>query len=273
MRMYVLLLVFSLLVKESLLLNILRVTIPTYRVRGQTATLECDYELGADTLYSVKWYRDNEEFYRYMPQNDPVKHAYKLEGIKVDLQKSDAKRVVLHPLMLKSTGLYRCEVSAEAPSFASVAGEGRMEVIYLPKEGPRITGNEQENRRGDSLFLNCTSSRSYPAAVLSWDIDGEKVTDPDLLVEYPPMLHQHGLMSTALGLRVPVGRTMQVRCTARVAPAWREGSEAVVGNSQLADSKEAMLLVRSSSESSKISVILLTLCLALFLSALTKSVT
>lgn len=35
---------------------------------------------------------------------------------------------------------------------------------------------------------------------------------------------------------------MQVRCTARVAPAWREGSEAVVGNSQLADSKEAMLL-------------------------------
>lgn len=35
---------------------------------------------------------------------------------------------------------------------------------------------------------------------------------------------------------------MQVRCTARVAPSWREGSEAVVGNSQLADSKEAMLL-------------------------------
>lgn len=45
----------------------------------------------------------------------------------------------------------------------------------LPREGPRITGNEQENRRGDSLFLNCTSGRSYPAAVLSWDIDGEKV--------------------------------------------------------------------------------------------------
>lgn len=66
--------------------------------------------------------------------------------------------------------------------------------------------------------------------------------DPDLLVEYPPTQHAHGLLSTALGLRVPVGRTMQVRCTARVAPAWREGSEAVVGNSQLADSKEAMLL-------------------------------
>lgn len=69
-----------------------------------------------------------------------------------------------------------------------------------------------------------------------------QVSDPLLLVEYPPTQHAHGLLSTALGLRVPIGRTMQVRCTARVAPAWREGSEAVVGNSQLADSKEAMLL-------------------------------
>lgn len=69
-----------------------------------------------------------------------------------------------------------------------------------------------------------------------------QVTDPLLLVDYPPTQHAHGLLSAALGLRVPFGRTMQVRCTARVAPAWREGSEAVVGNSQLADSKEAMLL-------------------------------
>ncbi|XP_022816415.1 uncharacterized protein LOC111349511 isoform X1 [Spodoptera litura] len=281
MRMYILLAVLSLLVKESLLLKIVRVSVPTYRVRGQPAQFECDYELGEDNLYSVKWYRDNEEFYRYMPKFDPPKHAYKLEGIKVDLQKSDDRRVILHQVTLKSSGLYRCEVSAEAPSFASAAGEGRMEVIYLPREGPRITGNEQENRRGDSLFLNCTSGRSYPAAVLSWDIDGEKVTDPLLLVEYPPTQHAHGLLSTALGLRVPVGRTMQVRCTARVAPAWREGSEAVVGNSQLADSKEAMLLgigedsifLRSSSEAPALSVTLLTLSLTLFFRPLIQSET
>ncbi|XP_075971103.1 uncharacterized protein LOC142973337 [Anticarsia gemmatalis] len=274
MRMYVLLAaVLSLLIKESLLLKIVRVSVPTYRVRGQPAQFECDYELGEDTLYSVKWYRDNEEFYRYMPKFESPKHAYKLEGIKVDLQKSDDRRVILHQVTLKSSGLYRCEVSAEAPSFASAAGEGRMDVIYLPREGPRITGNEQENRRGDSLFLNCTSGRSYPAAILSWDIDGEKVTDPELLVEYPPTQHAHGLLSTALGLRVPVGKTMQVRCTARVAPAWREGSEAVVGNSQLADSKEAMLLVRSSSEASALSVMLLTLSLALSFRSLMQSET
>lgn len=71
-----------------------------------------------------------------------------------------------------------------------------------------------------------------------------QVTDPELLVEYPPTHYMHGLVSTALGLRVPVGKTMEVRCVARVAPAWREGSEAVVGNSLITDSKEAMLLGR-----------------------------
>ncbi|XP_048484946.1 uncharacterized protein LOC105395552 isoform X1 [Plutella xylostella] len=238
----------SLFVQETLQLRIVRVSVPAYRLRGQTASLECDYELGGSILYSVKWYRDNEEFYRYLPKYDPPKHAYKLDGIKVDLGRSDSRRVVLQQVTLRSSGAYRCEVSAEAPSFASAAGEGRMEVIYLPREGPSITGNEEENRRGDYLFLNCTSGRSYPAAELSWDIDGEKVTNPDLLVPYGATAHAHGLVSVALGLLVPRGRSMQVRCTARVAPAWREGSEAVVGHGLLAHSKEAMLLVRSAGE-------------------------
>ncbi|XP_047986590.1 uncharacterized protein LOC125226605 [Leguminivora glycinivorella] len=262
--------VISLLIQESLLLRMVRVTVPSYLVRGQPAQLNCDYDLGDDALYSVKWYRDNEEFYRYMPKFDPPKHAYRIEGIKVNVAKSDDRKVILHQVTLKTSGLYRCEVSAEAPSFSSAAGEGKLEVIYLPKEGPRITGNEHENRRGDSIFLNCTSGRSYPEAVLSWDIDGEKVTNPDLLVEYPPSLHAHGLMSSALGLRVPVGRTMQVRCTARVALSWREGSEAVVG-SQLADSKEAMLLVKSSSEVPSSSIILLTVALGLLIGTTVQS--
>lgn len=54
----------------------------------------------------------------------------------------------------------------------------------LPREGPRITGNEQENRKGDSMFLNCTSARSYPAAILSWDIDGEKVISTKIVFRF-----------------------------------------------------------------------------------------
>lgn len=46
-------------------------------------------------------------------------------------QQSNSKKVTLKGVNLKSSGLYRCEVSAEAPSFTSVQGEGRMEVVCM----------------------------------------------------------------------------------------------------------------------------------------------
>ncbi|KAJ8888232.1 hypothetical protein PR048_007719 [Dryococelus australis] len=42
---------------------------------------------------------------------------------------SDDKKVALRSLTLQSSGLYRCEVSAEAPSFASAQKEAHMEVV------------------------------------------------------------------------------------------------------------------------------------------------
>lgn len=45
------------------------------------------------------------------------------------MEGSDQKFVTLKNLDLRSTGLYKCEVSAERPSFASVSGYGRMTVI------------------------------------------------------------------------------------------------------------------------------------------------
>lgn len=38
-----------------------------------------------ETLYSVKWYKDNEEFYRYVPKANPPQNSYKVEGIRVDV--------------------------------------------------------------------------------------------------------------------------------------------------------------------------------------------
>ena len=44
-------------------------------------------------------------------------------------QSSDSKQVTLRGVNLRSSGTYRCEVSAEAPSFPSAQSEGRMEVV------------------------------------------------------------------------------------------------------------------------------------------------
>jgi hypothetical protein len=66
-------------------LKLLRVTVPQYKVRGDTALLECQYDLGDDKLYAVKWYKDNEEFYRYVPRSDTVKQSYRVDGIRVEV--------------------------------------------------------------------------------------------------------------------------------------------------------------------------------------------
>ncbi|XP_031355655.1 uncharacterized protein LOC116179973 [Photinus pyralis] len=115
-----------------------RVNVPQYRSPGESAQLLCDYDLGNDTLYSIKWYKDHEEFYRFVPMARPQATSYKMEGIFVDMGLSDRKKVVLRTVNLKSSGLYRCEVSAEAPSFSSAQSEARMEVVSHNLERRRI---------------------------------------------------------------------------------------------------------------------------------------
>jgi hypothetical protein len=62
-----------------------KAVVPRYKVRGETAVLRCDFELEGALLYAVKWYRENEEFYRYVPKSDPQKTSYIVDGIKVDV--------------------------------------------------------------------------------------------------------------------------------------------------------------------------------------------
>lgn len=62
-----------------------RVNVPQYRTPGETAMLQCDYDLGNDTLYAVKWYKDHEEFYRFVPKARPQSNSYPVEGVNVDV--------------------------------------------------------------------------------------------------------------------------------------------------------------------------------------------
>ncbi|XP_065172449.1 uncharacterized protein [Atheta coriaria] len=61
-----------------------RVNLPQYRRPGELAQLQCDYDLGNDTLYAVKWYKENEEFYRFVLKERPQANSYKVEGVHVD---------------------------------------------------------------------------------------------------------------------------------------------------------------------------------------------
>ena len=39
---------------------------------GQDVSLLCNYQMMGDSLYSIKWYRDDKEFYRYIPRGGDV---------------------------------------------------------------------------------------------------------------------------------------------------------------------------------------------------------
>ena len=61
------------------------VKIPPHAIRGQDAQLHCDYNLEGDKLYSIKWYRNGHEFYRYIPTDNPKTTIFNGNGINVDV--------------------------------------------------------------------------------------------------------------------------------------------------------------------------------------------
>ncbi|XP_068626655.1 uncharacterized protein [Battus philenor] len=210
--------------RVSICLRVVGISVPSLKQRGESVTMTCDYDLEGGRLYSVKWYRDNEEFYRYMPRLRPPQHAHRLDGVKVDLEKSSARRVHLRDLTLKSRGLFRCEVSEEAPSFHSAQSEAFMEVYYFPRDNPRISGHEQIYNIEEPLDVNCSSAKAFPAPELQWYVDGDKITDRAMLIAYGAKPVSQGLLVSTLGLKTPAKPKMRITCIASIGNHKRERS-------------------------------------------------
>lgn len=49
-------------------LRLTEVRIPNHVIRNNTVKLECHFDMNGEQLYSVKWYKDGYEFYRYVPR-------------------------------------------------------------------------------------------------------------------------------------------------------------------------------------------------------------
>jgi hypothetical protein len=81
--------------------------------------------------------------------------------------------------------------------------------VDLPAEGPQITGKVQdEYETGDNLALNCTSSKSFPPARLSWYINDVPVrthpTQPTSFLLYSilsPLFYKNTTHAPALPYR------------------------------------------------------------------------
>lgn len=67
--------------------------------------LECDYDLEGETLYEVKWYKDNQEFFRYTPNDQPVAKVFEMHKFKVNV--SESKLFIMF-LALNNNSILNC---------------------------------------------------------------------------------------------------------------------------------------------------------------------
>ncbi|GFY62206.1 ig-like domain-containing protein [Trichonephila inaurata madagascariensis] len=114
-----------------LCLKLREIVVPAVVIRGEPVWLNCTYDLGNETLYSIKWHKNNVEFYRYLPEDRPPGQKYELAGIHLDLSRTDRGNIYMPYTDVESEGIYRCEVSTEAPNFQTVKAEREMRIYAI----------------------------------------------------------------------------------------------------------------------------------------------
>ncbi|KAG7198281.1 hypothetical protein KM043_005684 [Ampulex compressa] len=201
------------------------VMVPKEAEVGSSVELKCDWRLlGGNGLYSVKWYKDDHEFFRYMPDNDPRIQTFTQPGVTLERRSNSEKSIRLKDLVLASAGQYKCEVSNEAPSFDTAYETANLTVIALPERGPEITGLSSHYAVGENVTANCTAWPSVPKANLRWTINGEPVPT-ESTIQHPPLAPVSSAGTpNSLGLRLEAdprhfegGRGLvRIRCIAEV---------------------------------------------------------
>lgn len=66
-------------------LRLVDLKVPPFIIRGQPVRLECHYDLEGEALYSVKWFKNNQEFFRFLPEDDPPAQVFSQRGVYVDV--------------------------------------------------------------------------------------------------------------------------------------------------------------------------------------------
>lgn len=66
-------------------LRFLNISVPGAVQVGESVWLKCDFDLEGEDLYSVKWYKNHVEFYRYQPRDKPPGQTYRLSGTYVNV--------------------------------------------------------------------------------------------------------------------------------------------------------------------------------------------
>jgi len=199
-------------------IRITELQIPSALVRGAEVTLRCLHERDGQEIYAIKWYKDRQEFYHFLPQSRQQKGVYDVSGFRVALDKSSDSEVTLRDVTDSAAGTYKCEISGEAPNFWTAFEERNVTVVALPERQPEIWGQRSFYRPGENISVNCTSRDASPAVHINWFVNGEQVSRDNIRHWLTP--GGGGLMTSTGGLRMTARRhhfkegSMRLQCTA-----------------------------------------------------------
>nr|XP_053632784.1 uncharacterized protein LOC128688819 [Cherax quadricarinatus] len=112
-------------------LHITKVRVPTPLAVGEGGWLECEFVDEGESIYALKWYLGLDEFYRWTPAENPPVKTFPVKGdpLTVDIAASNRGKVKIHDVTLGASGVFRCEVSAEAPDFHTESDVATMTVV------------------------------------------------------------------------------------------------------------------------------------------------
>ncbi|KAK8775881.1 hypothetical protein V5799_030779 [Amblyomma americanum] len=156
---------------------ILKMDVQPVGALGGAVSLFCSHDFEGVPLYSVKWFKDDQEFYRFVPSMEPPATTYKVESVKVNELHSNASSVHLEELSVSSAGTYRCEVSSGPPLYRTAADEKDLVIAERLPVTPRLSTDKEVYQAGDTVHLSCTSVRSKPPMGLFLSINDQPVDD------------------------------------------------------------------------------------------------
>ena len=121
-------------VAEVVCVKLTGLHVPDLIYLGEGFWLNCTYDLETEPLYSIKWFKKNNEvkeegpwseIYHYIPneEREDVKKVYSMRGVHIDPEKSSLGNVYVTTADQETEGTYKCEVSADAPTFETVRQE------------------------------------------------------------------------------------------------------------------------------------------------------
>ncbi|XP_042225325.1 uncharacterized protein LOC121868604 [Homarus americanus] len=202
------------------------VDVPQFAFAGGQATLSCSYDLRSTRLYSLKWYHNGTEFYRYVPteRNRPINIQPSLKFSVTELFRNEHRVTLsLTRLTVSASGQYRCEVIAEHPSFRTEASMAFMTVLREPLAPPVLVGAREIYEPTEMIKIGCQPRPSLydgHTPVLQWFLEGSQVGS-EFVTPYGNALRDG---DSGLSLHVPgeqiaaAGGTLQAECRLTLGP-------------------------------------------------------